>query len=262
MAWGRREKASGTGTFDALAVVVPFEARNAQGNDSNLSPDARATTDLRLAVRAEDGTEAPSQWFTAAVPNWLRIVFHFAGSNHGPSAQLPAEVVVGVQVDETGRILDVDVDGAAADLAAHRAVAATWWKETEAPLSDARNLLTAPRDAVRGIRGFAGTWRKAATQLRSDLRPDGGPVVAAHDDADREKLRRTTSSVRHRLADQPKQLAKVRASALEAGPMMVTAVRSGAMAPGDLESWLTLQVGSGAVTEDEAAAWRAQATGP
>lgn len=265
MAWGRRDPGAGTEAFATRALVVPFEARNAVGNESNLSPDARATTDLRLVVRTDDGTAAPPQWVTAAVPNWLRIVLHFAGSNHGPSAQLPAEVDVPVRVDASGRILGVDVDLAAAELAAYRAVATTWWKETEAPLADVRNLLTAPRDAVRGVRGIAGTWRRAAAQLREDVRrdgrPEGAPAPAAHDEADREKLRRTTNTVRHRLADQPKQLARVRASALEAGPMMVAAVRTGAMAPGDLESWLTLQVGSGAITEAEAATWRAEATG-
>ena len=43
--------------------------------------------------------------------------------------------------------------------------------------------------------------------------------------------------------------------------MMVANVRSGSMSPSDLESWLAFQVGSGVVTEAEAAQWRAAAHG-
>jgi hypothetical protein len=42
--------------------------------------------------------------------------------------------------------------------------------------------------------------------------------------------------------------------------MMVANVRSGSMAMADLETWLQFPVGSGAISESEAAAWRVDAS--
>jgi hypothetical protein len=245
--------------------VSPLHARTTFENDNNLSAGSRASTELQLAVRS-DATRPTRptdvQRIVTSVPNWLRIVFYYAGSNDGPSADLPAEVDVAVHVDPaTGRVVDVDIDRAATELAAYRDVATRWWKEAEAPLADVRGLLSASRDAVRGIRGLAGTWRSAAAQLRTGEQP-GAADSATHDDVERTQIDRTANVVSHRLANDPTQLGKVRASALEAGPMMAANVRSGSMTMGDLDTWLRFQVGSGAITDAEAAGWRTDATAP
>jgi hypothetical protein len=252
----------------ARAVVSPIHARTTFENDNNISAGARAATELQVVVRpdAESGAHPdPAQRIVTRVPNWLRIVFYYAGSNDGPWADLPAEVEVVVQLDRTtGRVVDVDIDRAATELAAYRDVATRWWKESEAPLADVRGLLSAPRDAVRGIRGLASSWRRTAARLRtgdSDLGP-GAEGVASLDVVEQAQLDRTANLLSHRLTGDPKALRKVRASAMEAGPMLATNVRFGSMSLADFDTWLRLQVGSGAITDGEAAAWRTDATTP
>lgn len=260
MRWRGRRDPTPTVTLARRAVLVPLEARNALDNESNLSPDSAVRTRLLVVVRADGAGDDRAQEVTARVPNWLRVVFCYAGSNHGPSADLPAEVEIDAQVDPaSGAVVSVDVDGAARDLEPYRGVATRWWKETDAPFADMRGMTTLPGDIVRGVKGFAGTWRQAVSDLRADLA--GGGTAPAHGEEETEQLRRSSDTVRHRLKGNPKQLDKARASALEAGPMMVANVRSGSMSAADLESWLAFQVGSGAVTEAEAAEWRATAHG-
>ena len=247
MQWGRRDRRA---TVGGRALVVPFDARNALDNESNTSPDALAKTEMRLIVSSVEGGHrgaSGQQRVTAAVPNWLRLVLYFAGSNYGPS-ELPAEVHVPVRIDPaTGAIAAVEVDRAAEELAAHRDAAIGWWKENEAPLADVRGALGAPGDAVRGAKGLLGAWRGALSSLRNE---------PATDPDDAEQNRRTANALKYRLERNPKQLSKVRASALEAAPLMVENVRSGSMSPADFETWVRFQVTSGAVTTEEADAWR------
>ena len=262
MRWRARRDPTPTATVARRAVLVPLEARITLDNESNLSPDSVVATRLLVVVRPDDtGGDDRAQEVTAGVPNWLRVVFCYAGSNHGLGADLPAEVEVDAQVDPaSGAVVSVDVDAAARDLAAYRDVATRWWKETDAPLADLRGLKALPGDVVRGVKGFAGTWRQAVSDLRADA-AGGGGAAPAHGEAETEQLRRSSATVRHRLQGNAKQRDKARASALEAGPMMVVNMRSGSMSASDLESWLAFQVGSGAVTEAEAAEWRAEAHG-
>ena len=117
----------------------------------------------------------------------------------------------------TGGVVALDVDDAARELDPYREVATRWWKETEAPLADLREITSLPGDAVRGVKGLAGTWRRAVADMRADVA--GGGYAPAHGDEEREQLRRSSATVRHRLQANPKQLAKVRASALAAGPI-------------------------------------------
>lgn len=265
MGWRRPERpGTGGSAVGALAVLVPLHARSTLGNESNLSAGSSVTTELRLVVRPDDGSDAgrtPAQDVVVRVPNWLRIVFHYAGANESISGQLPAEVEVAVQLDPAAhRVVAVDVERAEAELAAYRTIATRWWKETEAPLADVRGLVSAPRAALRGVRGVAGAWRAATAQLRADLHASDPPPTAAHSESEREQIRRTANVVSHRLADDPKMSGRLRASALEAGPMMVANVRSGSMAMADLDTWLQFQVGAGTISESEATAWRTEAS--
>lgn len=262
----------GSTTVEERALLVPLESTtvaNTRGAgtvvmENRLSANSRSTTHMRMSL-CSDGPDAVidgrSQVISAKVPNWLRVVFNYAGSNHGPNAELPAEIELSVQVDTaTRRIVAVDIARAETEYAAYRSVATHWWKEEEGLFSGVRGLFGAPKAARRGARGLGGAWRSEATKLRAEAAdPDGPPV--AHGEAETEQLRRTANTIAHRLAADPAKLTPIRASALAAGPMMVENVRSGSMAMADLESWLTFQQGSGAITRDEAAAWRAGASG-
>ena len=260
MAWARIRR---TESVAARALVVPYTARNALDNESNISANSRAKTELWLVVDRADGgpSEASDQQrVTAHVPNWLRLVLYYAGSNYGPSEHLPAEVHVPVWIDPaSGAIVEVDVDKAAAELAAYRDVAVQEWKETEAPLADVRGAIALPGEAVRAAKGLLSTWRGALSGLRDD--GSGAAATGSHSAAEVEQSRRTANALKYQLARKPKQAAKVRASALEAGPMMVANVKGGSMSVADFDTWLQFQVTSGAVSPEEADEWRRSALG-
>jgi hypothetical protein len=246
---------------DARALVAPYTAANSGENVNNFTANGRAKTDLLLVVIPADGRppEARDQQnVTAYVPNWVRVVLYHAGSNYGPRDQLPAEIDIPVRVDPaSGRIVEVDVDRTATELAAYRDVAVKWWKETEAPLAELRGAIALPGLAVRGAKDFAKTWRGALSNLREDR--SGAPPQASHTPEEVEQSRRTANVLKYQLARKPKQLAKVRASALTAGPMMVANVRGGSMSMADFETWLQFQSTSGAISAEEAEEWRRSA---
>ena len=248
MVWGRGAKRE---AVPGRALVVPFQAVNAEENVSNLSADSRVKTRLRLVAEGP-GASGEQETVTASLPNWLRVVLHYAGSNEGPAPQLPAQIDVPVAIDpRTGAIVEVDVDAAAGELAAYRAAAVEWWKEDEAPLADLRGIANLPKDVVRGAKGLLGAWR--------------GAVAGTNDTqaaAEAEQSRRTANMLKHDLQRKPKQLTKVRASALQAGPLMVDNVMSGSMSNADFETWLQFQLTSGAITAEEAEQWRQQADVP
>lgn len=249
---------SSEGSVAARAYVVPYDTHNTGENVNNISAGSRARTQMRLVViSAEDGGAIfdRQQPVTASVPNWLRVVLHYAGSNYGPR-ELPAEIHVPVRIDpQTRAIVEVDVEQAETELAAYRAGATKWWKEDEGPLADVRSAIALPRDAIHGAKGLLGTWRKALSDLRED-HGAGGDRAPAHSPAETEQARRTANALKYRLQRNPKQLAKVRASALQAGPMMADGVKGGASSPADFENWLQFQLTSGAITDDEAEEWR------
>ena len=244
-------------TVPGRALVAPRYASADEFNNSNLRADSRVKTHLSLElVSCEPGaTLRPGlQRVTLPLANWLRVVFEYAGSNDGPWKELPEAVEAPVRVAPDGTIVDLDHDAAASELAPYRDVAVRHWKQTEAIGSDVRAAVAMPGDAVRGLKDLAGTWRDAATGLRGG---DAKPQTPE----DREQLRRSSNMLRQQLASNPKKLAKVRASALQAGPMLVANTRAGSMSQADFERWLALQVGSGAITEDEADVWRSEASG-
>jgi hypothetical protein len=149
--------------------------------------------------------------------------------------------------------VDIDLDAVAEQLAPYRDVAVRWWKSDEAPLANVREGLALPGEATRGIKSLASTWRDAVAEARSD--EPSAPSPEEH-----EQRQRTAKMLKHDLTARPKRLAKVRASALQAGPMMVQNVKSGSMSSADFESWLQFQLTSGAIDEAEAQQWRAEAS--
>lgn len=238
-------------TAGGRARILPFDALTTEGNTSNLLADSRSKTRVRLVTVSSDPGPPlveGQQTVTSSLPNWVRIVLHYAGNNEGPAEQLPVEIEVPVRIDtRTGAVVDLDVDRASAELEEHREVATRWWKEDEAPLADLRGAAALPGDAIRGVKGLFGAWKGAL---------DGATENPA---AEAEQSRRTANMLAHDLERKPKQLTKVRASALQAGPMMVDNVKGGSMSPADFETWLTFQLTSGAIDADEASRWRQEA---
>ena len=246
------------------ARVVPTTAANlgdgVDGNMNNFTAKSAAKSTVILeAVRADDGgAVAPgSQRVTAHLPNWLRHVLHDAGSNEGEWADLPAEVVVPVLLDATDRtIAAVDVDAAAAELEAYRAVGTRAFKENDAVLAPVRAAIKLPGLAVREGREFVSTWREA-------FRDRGGGVKDEPlDPVELEQRRRSAAILRVALERKPKEREKIRSGVLAHGPSMAASVRAGVYPSHDFDAWVMYQETSGVITADEAAAFRRDAAAP
>jgi hypothetical protein len=268
-------------TVLARAYVVPGNVGNLGENINNLSTNGEAKTFLRLVVSstADARPGAPGQQeMTVHMSNWLRVILEHAGTNYGPNEQLPAEIHLPVQIDaESRRIVHIDVDQAEVELQSYRDVAKRFWLETEAPLAPVRAAMQLPGVAVREGKGLLREWRQAVRELRGDLRDHRAaeqeaartgvapkPVLKgpAWSPKEVEQARRTATALRYQLQRNPSQHAQVRASALQAGPMMAAGVRDGARHPEDFEHWLMFEETSGSITAEEAAAYRAAARPP
>jgi len=247
------------------AFVVPASTGNVghgeDGNFNNFHANARVrSTTVLVATSAQDGrpVDPASKRVTAALPNWLRFVMYYAGNNHGPWEKLPARLDVPVWIDAgTRQIVSLDVDRATSELAVHREVGRREWLETEAPLSDVRGLFALPGATVRGVRGAFSGIREILGEIRHL-----GDSTSPHRTITPEELearRRTAMILRYKLERSPKDYARVRASALQAGPMMAANARGGSISAQEFEVWLSDQELSGVVTAEEARQWRSEA---
>lgn len=250
--------------------MVPTSTGNVgsgeDGNFNNFTAKSKAKSSTRLELRSvEDGGAIPreSQRVTCHLPNWLRMVMHDAGSNHGAWEQLPAELDVPVLVDQTSReIVSVDVDGAAAELEAYRAAGTREWKETEAVLAPVRGAIKLPGMVVRGVPALAKDWGSAISDLRADLRA-GAPM---RDDPlsakELDQQRRTATALRYQLEQQPKQFQQIRDGVVEHGPSMAEGVAAGSYPSHGFAAWVVFQETSGVISADEARAFRQTAGVP
>lgn len=255
-------------TVPGRAFVVPSSTGNIgsgeHGNVNNFRANSRArSTTLLVAVSAADGgrVDPAAKRITARLPNWLRIVMYYAGNNDGPWRSLPATLHVPVQIDRTTRQIDaLDVDTAAAELAAYREIGRREWLQTEAPLSDVRAVLGLPGMLMRGLRRIG----PEAKDLLGDIRNIGSatPVHRPISPEELETRRRTAIMLRYQLERNPKQHNKVRESALQAGPMIVQSTLGGSYPADEFDAWVMFQELSGAITPDEARRFRHEAGRP
>lgn len=252
-----------SGWIAGRAFVVPASTGNRgsglDGNFNNFSANARAASSTVLVARSvADGgpLDGQSRRIQADLPNWLRVVMYYAGNNDGPWRQLPAELFVPVAIDaRTRQVVAMDVDTAAEELAAYREVGRREWLETEAPLSDVRAVIRFPGTVLRGLRGLGREVRSVA----SDIRGLGGGATTPPSAEELEMRRRTAVMLRYQLERDPKQYAKVRASVLTAGPMMVQNAAGGSVSRQDFDVWMMHNELSGVITAEEAARWRREA---
>jgi len=229
------------------------------GNVNNFRAKSRVRESVLVVPSVpglSDTRAADHQRVKARMPNWLRIVLRYAGTSYGPWAELPAEVHLPVLIDPaTGHVTAVDVDLACTELEPYREVATRFWKQTEALLAPVRTAVWLPGAAVRGVREFVADWKGAISDIgKSSVETDRPPKPE-----EAEQARRTARQLGHVLARQPEQHAKVRASALQAGPMMAEGVRAGSYPRHGFISWLEWQELSTAITPEEATAFRGQA---
>ncbi|CAN5759446.1 hypothetical protein BH10ACT9_BH10ACT9_02140 [soil metagenome] len=240
------------------AFVVPASTGNVgggeDGNVNNLAANARATSSTVLVARsAADGgpVDPASIRITANLSNWLRLVLYYAGNNTGPWRELPAELDVPVWIDAgSRRISSLDVGTAEIELAAYREVGRREWLETEAPLADVRGLVALPLTALRGLRGALTGLREIAHEIRhlGDTTSEHKPVPPE----ELEARRRTAAILRYQLERNPQQHAKLRASALQAGPEIARSTAGGAYPPAAFDAWIMSQETSGVISSAEA----------
>ncbi len=247
------------------AYVVPGSISGGEdglaegGNVNNFRAKSRVRESVLLVPAVpglSDSRATDHQRVKAKMPNWLRIVLRYAGTNYGPWDKLPDEVHLPVLIDPaTGQITAVDVDLACTELEPYREVATRFWKQTEAVLAPVRTAVWLPGAAIRGAREFVADWKGAISDIgKSSVENDRPPKPK-----EAEQARRTARQLGHALARQPEQHAKVRASALEAGPMMADGVRGGVYPRYGFISWLEWQELSTAITPEEAAGYRERA---
>jgi hypothetical protein len=260
---GRRDPAAGL--VAGRAFVVPASTGNVgrgeDGNFNNFHANTRVTsTTVLVATSAQDGrpVDPASKRVTAALPNWLRFVMYYAGNNDGPWEKLPARLDVPVWIDaRTRQVVSLDVDGAASELAAHREVGRREWLETEAPMSDVRALFALPGATERGVRGVVSGFREILGEIRHLGDSTSPPRTITAEEL--EARRRTAVMLRYKLERSPKDYARVRKSALQAGPMMAANARGGSISAREFDAWLSDQELSGVVTAEEARQWRSDA---
>jgi hypothetical protein len=245
------------------AFVVPASTGNlgyGEGaNVNNFTANSRAkSVTVLVATAAADGlpVDPAAKRVTAHLPNWLRMVMHFAGHNHGPAKHLPAELHVPVWIDATTRQIDsLDVDGAATELAELRRVGRRHWLETEAPLSDVRNVFSLPGAAARAVRGAVSELRDMVGEIRhlGDTTTTPRAPISADD---LEARRRNAVILRYQLERNPKQHEQLRKSALQAGPSIARNARAGTFPADEFDAWVMVQETSGVITADEARQYR------
>lgn len=256
-----------TDTVPGRGKVVPFSTGWNEGdgeyggNVNNWSANSKAKTRVIVTgVSASDGgaIETGHNVTTQEMQNWLRFVCHFAGSNEEPSEKLPAELEVPVLVDrQTRKIVAIDVDAAAIELAAYREVGRREFLEREAVLAPVRNAIALPRVAARLAKRVIPEMKDLVKDIRSIGDTNTGPVIEEEMPAkELEQLRRTSIGMGHMHQRDPKALARARNSALQAGPVMAATVAARRQTISSFEAWLMMQTLSHAITEEEAAEYR------
>ena len=126
--------------------------------------------------------------------------------------------------------------------------------ERGAARADARHVVAAPREALRGAKGLLSTWRTAARDLKDDLSGsnDGKPVKPSMSAKEVEQARKTAVQQGHLYARNPEAREKARASALSAAPEWAAGLKGGVRHADDVEAWVMMQEVSGILSPEEA----------
>ncbi|MGK2931936.1 MAG: hypothetical protein ACSLFD_04085 [Solirubrobacterales bacterium] len=250
------------GTVSGKAMLVPFQTLDDElFNTSNLTSRDRVKISLPLVLVETDAgpvTGGKRQRVDARVPNWLRVVFCYSGSTYGPWEKLPRNTFVAVSVvPETGQIVDVGIAAAEAEYEQYREVAVKYWKLTEAPLAPVRTVASLPGRAPKFLKSLVRELKDVAGEIRH-LGDTGPSDPHAYDEKELEQIRRNADQVGLSLRNKPKELEKFRQSALSAGDIVADRVKADPRHAQELEVFLDMNLRYGAITEEEAGAWRAR----
>ena len=185
------------------------------------------------------------------MPNWLMWALYSAGTNDPLAARLPASIEVPVTFDPTTRrIRSVDVEATMREFDGLRPAVVEHLKGTD-------RWLARPGDVASAASAAVSTWKDAVGDLVAGAR---NPAVTSSWSPDEvEAMRRNSAILAVRFQQKSKEREKARARALQALPLQLQNVDSGAMSAGDFEVMVMREEVSTAITADEAATFRRNA---
>ena len=174
-----------TGQSDGAEPIPRFSStreRNMAAKIVLLAPGVRAAALGRGALRpggpewAAAGLGNP-QTITGRLPHWALIVLESAGNERlFDGFEIPGPIDVPVFADPAdGRVLALDEEAIAAEVAPFRDTAMKIWKREEGWLRTPRIVLGAPRSALRLARTVGGSLPGEIAGIVADLRPAPPP---------------------------------------------------------------------------------------
>jgi hypothetical protein len=242
------------------ATVAPASTRQHGDSDASsqaghLSPDGRLSVQTTLfPTSVADGGVVVNEWqsIRASMPNWLMWALYSAGTNDPLAARLPASIEVPITFDPTTRrIRGLDVEATMRELDGLRPAAVEH-------LTGDGSWLSLPGDVTSAVSSTVSTWKDAVGDLVSGAtNPQAATSSWSPDEV--EAMRRNAAILAVRFQQRSKEREKARARALQALPLQLQNVATGAMSAGDFEVMVMREEVSTAITADEAAAFRRDA---
>lgn len=133
--------------------------------------DGKATASVGLALRGRTGFHRVNQ----ALPMWVIQALRDAGSDRPLGRALGDQLDIPVFVDpKSGRIRSIDLDQLTQELAPHRDLAASVWREENGLGAPVRAARDAPKKLLGGIRELRSDLADAVADIRS---APGAPSV-------------------------------------------------------------------------------------
>jgi len=254
-------------TIHGRAWIAPAGTHSKFGNANNFTANSKVRCDVNVtALSAADGQPVdPSLTKVEAdLPNWLRYVFYSAGNTDDLAELLPPRIEVNVAIGlQTRRCVAIDIEAATAELLPYRDAAVEDWKHSEAALAGVRNVLAAPKLGFKALKGLKGGLRELVADVKSI--GDSGPSAVraepkpSYKPEEVESIRRLAVILGLRYQSRPDEYALGRAAAVQAMPLYVQMLTTGAIHPDDFEVELMRHLTSGALTQQEADGYHRQA---
>ena len=254
-------------TILGRAWIAPAGTHSRFGNANNYTANSKVSCDVHVtALSAADGkpVDPTMTKVQAELPNWLRYVLYSAGNTDELSELLPSRIEVNVAIGvHTRRCVTIDVEAVTAELLPYRDAAVDEWKHSEAALAGLRNVLAAPKMGFKALKGLKGGLRELVTDVKSigDSGPaaDGAGPKSSYKPEEVESIRRHAVILGLRYQSRPNEYAQGRAAAVQAMPMYVQMLTTGAIHPDDFEVELMRHLTAGALTQQEADEYHRQA---
>jgi hypothetical protein len=245
-------------TIWGRARIAPTGSKSQYGHANNFTADSRVRCDVNLtALSAADGqpVDPTLTKVEADLPNWLLRVFYSAGNTDELSESLPPFIEVNVAIgQQSRRCVAIDVEGAIAELQAYRDVGVDDWKHEGSALAPVRNVLGAPKQGWKALKGLKGGMKDLVADVKGlgASGPPTGGSKPSYTPEQVEQIRRQAAILGLRYQQHPNEYAQGRNAALQAMPMYVQMLHSGAIHPNDFDVELMRHATSGALNQQEA----------